>query len=361
MYDVIYPWVKGGVEKRIHELAVRLARRHEVHVYGYKLWDGPEVIEREGIFYHGTVKLKSLYAGGRRSILPPLLHSLKLLRAMKRERFDVIDCQAAPYFPAYSLKILNKENVFITWHEFWGDYWEEYLGFLGNFGKIIEKGLIALADKHVAVSVKTKLDLYKAGLRSDVPVVPNGIDYERIKSIKPAEEKSDVIFVGRLIKEKNVDLLLHSMKILKTEIPDLKIIIIGDGPERARLEMLSKSLGLSGNVRFLGFLERYEDVIAHMKASKVFAFPSTREGFGIVVLEANASGLPVITVDHRMNASKYLIVPGKNGLVVNLDPWDFAKGILRALWGNVGSASKKIAAKYSWDRIVRLWEAVFLS
>ena len=356
VYDVIYPWVKGGVEKRIYEIAGRLAKKHEVHVYGYKLWEGHDEIERDGIHYHGTVKVDrvSLYAGSRRSVLPPLRHALALIPTLKEARFDVIDCQASPYLPAYSLKLLDLDNVFITWHEFWGEYWYDYLGGMGLFGRAVERGLFSF-ERHISVSQKTKLDLLEAGLRKPIRVVPNGIDYELIRSVKPAELESDFIFVGRLIPEKGVDLLLRSLAIIKADLPDLRAVIIGDGPERGRLEVLARELGIGSNVTFVGFLSSYEEVIAHMKASRVFAFPSRREGFGMVVLEAMAAGIPVVTVRHPMNASTFLVEHGKNGFIVDMDVKAFARDLSFAFAesGRLGACAGKTARRYDWDRIVR--------
>lgn len=73
------------------------------------------------------------------------------------------------------------------------------------------------------------------------------------------------------------------------------------------MKKLTNELDLKGNVEFTGFLEDYQDVIAHMKSSKVLVLPSVREGFGMVVLEANACGVPVVVVDHPMNAAKDLV------------------------------------------------------
>ncbi|WP_457742235.1 glycosyltransferase family 4 protein, partial [Thermococcus sp.] len=251
IYDVIYPWVKGGVEKRIHELAKRLAEKHEVHVYGYRLWRKETEIERGRIHYHGIVRIdpKALYAGSRRSILPPLLHSFGLIPALKGERFDVIDCQASPYLPALSLKVLDVKNVFITWHEFWGNYWLDYLGKVGLVGKTIESSLFAF-KRHLAVSQKTKMDLQNAGLRKPVHLVPNGVALREIRSVKPSPLESDFLFVGRIIPEKGVDFLLRSLALLKRRFPDFRAIIVGDGPERRKLERLARELGISDNITF---------------------------------------------------------------------------------------------------------------
>lgn len=353
VYDVVYPWVKGGVEKRIYELARRLAREHEVHVYGYKLWEGRDEIEREGIFYRGTVKvdLSGLYVSGRRSLLPPLLHSLKLPALMKGERFDVVDCQASPYLPSYSLRLLDMKNVLITWHEFWGDYWLEYLGSAGSLARGVERGLFSF-KRHIAVSRKTELDLLEAGLRKPISVVPNGIDLKLVKEVRPADLESDFIFVGRLIREKGVGDLIGALARIKPELPDFRAVIVGDGPERAHLERLVTEMSLEENVIFTGFLGEYSDVIALMKSSKVFAFPSRREGFGMVVLEAMASGIPVVTSDHPMNASRFLVEDGKTGFVVNTGKLPGTLLMALERWKRMGRFASRCAGAYDWDRIV---------
>ena len=78
---------------------------------------------------------------------------------------------------------------------------------------------------------------------------------------------------------------------------------------------LTKQLNLTKNIIFKGFVKENKDVLALMKSSKVFVLPSTREGFGISIIEANACGIPAITINHKDNASKDLIQENKNGYV----------------------------------------------
>jgi glycosyltransferase involved in cell wall biosynthesis len=148
--------------------------------------------------------------------------------------------------------------------------------------------------------------------------------------------------------------------LIKREIPDVKCIIIGDGPEKEKLMKLTKELRVESNVEFVGFLEDHDDVIAYMKSSKVFVLPSTREGFGIVALEANACGLPVVTVNHRRNAACDFI-NGENGFICELSAEDIAKKVLIGLeMGEVTRRKcKENAMKYDWAKIVDLTESFY--
>ncbi|WP_297486562.1 glycosyltransferase family 4 protein [Thermococcus sp.] len=357
VYDVVYPWVKGGVEKRIHELAKRLAKGHEVHVYGHRLWKGNGEIERDGIFYHGLTPAGKLYLLSKRSPFPMLRLAVRL-SLIKEElgSYDVVDVQNLFYPGALALGGL--ENALLTWHEFWGDYWLRYWGPLGVFGKTAEKALFSF-DRHAAVSWKTKLDLAGAGLRKPIALIPNGVDVGLIKSIPPAELESDVVFAGRLIPEKGVDLLLRALAEVKEEIPDVRAVVIGDGPERGRLEQLSARLGLEDSVLFTGFLESRDEVIAIIKASKVFVLPSRREGFGMVVLEAMASGLPVVTLNAPMNAARFLVGEGA-GFAVGADELGV---IILTLLGDkklnrkMGAKGRMLARRYEWENVVGAWLA----
>ncbi|MCE7698475.1 MAG: glycosyltransferase family 4 protein, partial [Methanobacterium paludis] len=247
--------------------------------------------------------------------------------------------------------------LFITLHEVWGDYWYEYLGKLGIFGKIVEKLTLYLTDRIITVSEKTNRDL-QAIRPLDGNVIPNGINLKEINFIKKSDKKSDVIFAGRLIKEKNVDLLIKAIDLVRKELPEIKCLIVGDGPERENLEKMVLDRNLSTNIEFTGFLGNHDDLISYMKSSKVFVLPSTREGFGIVVLEANACKLPVIVIKHKMNAACDLINNGKNGFVVEPSDKDMAEKIIQGIKDKekMKPHCTDFASQYDWDDIVGLLE-----
>ncbi|MDD3454956.1 MAG: glycosyltransferase family 4 protein, partial [Methanobacteriales archaeon] len=221
VYDGAYPWIKGGVEKRLHEIGKGLVKRgHEVHWYCVGWWlneNRNRDIEVDGINYHAVCGPMEMYVNGRRSIKAAIKFSLSLFRPLLRNKFDIIDCQQFPFFPCFISKLVSviRGSIFImTVHEYWGPYWYEYLGKIkGLFGRLIEKLTFKLTDNVITISnyVKSTLDFYNG----KIYVVPNGVQFDRIRMLRKKGKKSNLIFVGRLIKHKNVDILLRAMDILK--------------------------------------------------------------------------------------------------------------------------------------------------
>lgn len=357
VYDAVYPWVKGGAEKRIYELGKRLVKGgNEVHVFGVKWWDGSDIIKNEGMVLHGVCRRMELYVNGRRSIPEAIIFSIKLLPHLFKGRFDVLDASAFPYFSCFTVKLvsmLRRTPMIITWHEVWGGYWYEYMGWRGFFGKLVEFMASKLTHSSIAVSAITKKNLTLLGTEN-IHIVPNGIDLGKIANIPPSPDKCDILFVGRLIREKNVDVLIEALGYVKETIPDVKCHIIGDGPEKKKLVGLAAEHGLLGNVRFFGFMG-YEEMIAMVKSSRILVLPSSREGFGMVVIEAFACGVPVITVKSEMNAAASL-VSEKTGFVVNLDAEELGNAICTLLGNNIlrekmAASARDAAQEYDWDRI----------
>jgi len=366
VYDVIYPYIKGGVEKRVWELAVRLSRRgHEVHIFGMKFWEGEDILMREGVFLHGVCPAQQLYSGGRRTIWQALSFGIHLFFPLSREKFDIIDCQQFPYLSCFSAKFISgvkKIPFVITWHEIWSDYWYEYIGWKGFVGVTIERLAARLTSDTIAVSRNTANNLKGLGISSTVKIIPNGVDLKNIKSIPPADQTSDIIFAGRLIREKHVDLLLQAFSIILSEHPDYCLVIIGDGPERNTVSTLITGLHIEARVRFLGFQENHDVILANMKSSKICVLPSTREGFGITALEALACGLPVVTIDHPANAIRELINE-RNGFLCNLSAEDLAATISSGLLhhAEMRNACIETADLYDWDRITQDIETFYRS
>jgi len=359
VYDAVYPWVKGGGEKRIYELGKRLAKDgHEVHVFGVKWWSAGRTIRNEGMVLHGVCAPMELYVDGRRSISEAIIFSIKLLPHLIKEKFDIIDVSAFPYFSCFSVKlvsVMRRNPMVVTWLEAWGDYWYEYLGLMGFFGKLVEYLVLKLTYNSIAISDATKKNLELCGTTGkNIHILPLGIDLKRIVNIRPFDYQCDIIFIGRLIREKNVDILLEALGHVRKVLHDVRCSIIGDGPERGRLIGLAARHSLLDNVKFFGFMD-YDEVIARIKSSKMLVLPSSREGFGMVVIEAFACGVPVITVNSPRNAAS-LLVDEDTGFVVKLDAMELADAISRLIKDaprrkKMSASARERAREYDWDGI----------
>jgi glycosyltransferase involved in cell wall biosynthesis len=370
--EFIYPFHKGGAEKRFYEIARRLAYRgHEVHWFGMKHWAGPGSMQYEQIHLHGVCEPLDPYTRtGRRSIATSLQLGERLAMRVTRAglRFDVIDCSLYPFFNILALGILLPSTpMAVTWHEFWGDHWYSYLGTLGCCGKLIERLTAVVPQTIIAVSEMARDGLCEVGVSPwDIAIVRNGISYAEISNVPPADKKSDLIYFGRLKNHKNIDVIIRSVAILKRTRPDFKCLIIGDGPERQSLEALAQQLGVAQNVHFTGIVEDSAALLGLAKASKVFVNASTKEGGGsITLLEANACGLPVLAVRHKLGIDASLITPGQNGYWADaLDPGLFAAAIDGLLADDARRNAMRqqcmeFASRFDWQNVALECEDVY--
>jgi len=361
--NVVYPFVTGGAQKRIHEIGTRLADRgHSVTVYGRHFWDGPEETVHEGMTLRAVSPAREIYNGDRRSITEALAFAVDLLVPLWRniESHDVVVASVFPYFPVLaclpSTKLRGTPLV-TTWHEVWGDYWNEYLGTLGPLGRAVEY-VTANAPQHpVAVSEVTANRLAELGPSRDrIRSIPNGIDYEQIRGVDPVPDGFDVLFAGRLIEEKRVDDLLTAFD--QVAPPETTLGIIGEGPEKDALERHASTLDSNSQITFLGFLEEYEDVLAHMQAADVFASPSTREGFGITYAEAMAADCTVIGAEHSESAADEVIQDG--GFLVQPDTAELATVLEDAIAGHSPTGQPRmVAQEFDWEEVASLAEETY--
>jgi len=357
--DSVYPFATGGKEKRIYDITTRLASTGcEATIYCMKLWEGPDTIVRDGVTFCAIAPRFGLYNGARRSILPAVVFALCCFR-MLFKKFDVADVDHIPHLVLFSMKIvcvLKGKPLLATWHEVWGAaYWREYLGgTMGSLAALIEKWSIRLPDAIISVSGHTTALLRPlAGPRKKIFTIPNGLDFAHISTLSPAQKGTDIVFAGRLLAHKNIDMLLRAVAILSRTRPNVSAAIVGEGPEKERLVSLARELKIERNVSFLDFFPTHDELYRFMHASKVFALPSSREGFSIVVLEANACGLPVVTVSQEHNAARDLVDEGENGSVVDFSPEALAQGIEKFLASPVScDTCVSYAKKYEWQPLV---------
>jgi len=205
----------------------------------------------------------------------------------------------------------------------------------------------------------------------DILVIPNGIDLEVFKDLsretartrlKIGDNASVILFIGRLHSVKGVRYLIKSIKIVKNNNRDVRLFLVGDGEERIYLENLVKDLVLDDYVRFIGAVPN-EEVPEYMVAADVFVLPSLSEGFPVVILEAMASGLAIITT--RVGGLPEIIKNKENGFLVEpKNPEEIAERILLlleddALREEISRNNLKIVGEYTWEGVVGRLERVY--
>lgn len=166
------------------------------------------------------------------------------------------------------------------------------------------------ADSIFSISSGLARLLTEGGLApaGKMQVIPYGFDFDEEPSRGPVGQyrfaPRQIVSISRLVPVKQLHILINAISVLKDKFPDLKLVLVGDGPERQRLEDLSRSKGVEENVLFEGF---QNNVLDYLRDSDIFALPSAAEGFGRVILEAWWHRKPVVCFD----------VPAPNEIVTN--------------------------------------------
>jgi glycosyltransferase involved in cell wall biosynthesis len=144
--------------------------------------------------------------------------------------------------------------------------------------------------------------------------IPNGVDIGFFKPAPVTENRQTITFAGRLDYMKGVHILLEGFKQLRDEMKNVQLTIIGDGPDREKLQNCAREKGISDAVNFCG---EAEEIVPYLQQSAVFVLPSFSEGLSNVLLEAMACGLPVVAT--RVGGTIDLVQDGFNGILIEPD------------------------------------------
>jgi glycosyltransferase involved in cell wall biosynthesis len=199
-------------------------------------------------------------------------------------------------------------------------------------------------------------DLFPPPIR----VIRNGVDLERFTPAPfPVDGPPTVVSVANLNAHKGQARLLEALRLLREELAEARLVLVGDGRDRRRLEELAATLGLAGAVRFEGHVLDPRPFLAQ---AHVVALASDHEGFPNALLEAMASGRPVVAT--RVGGVPELVQDGTSGFLTEPDPARLAERLRhlltdRVLRQRMGSAARARAEAFSWERVVRETEGVY--
>ena len=339
VYDCLFPYTVGGAERWYRRLAERLAAEgHQVSYLTLRQWERGEQGTVPGVRVIPVGPRMELYAGpGRRRILPPLVFGLGVAWHLLRHgrRYDVVHTSSFPFFSLLAaglLRALARYRLLVDWFEVWTlDYWTSYLGPIGGrVGNAVQSLCARLPQEAFCFSRLHAQRLASAGLRSEPTILEGLYDGPReVRDPRPAEPV--LVFAGRHIPEKRVPSLVPAVAELRRTGHDVRAVIFGDGPARDQVQDLVEELGLEDVISLPGFVGAQE-VDAALRTAACMVLPSEREGYGMIVVEAAAAGIPSVVINGEDNAATELIEEGVNGFISpSAAPQDLAAAIQRAL------------------------------
>jgi glycosyltransferase involved in cell wall biosynthesis len=335
VYDCLYPYTVGGGERWYRALAERLAQEgYEVTYLTLRQWDEGDEPRIPGVRVVPVGPRADLYVGGRRRIGPALRFGAGVLRHLlgRGRRYDVVHCASTPLFPLLGAGLARRRGryrLLVDWIEVWTlDYWRSYLGRInGTVAWGIQRLAARLGERAFCFSRLHERRLRGEGFRGPVDVI--GVYTGPLERPDPAAAEPVVVFVGRHIPEKGVLALPAAIARARETVPVLRGEILGDGPLRETVRRLVGEERLEEAVEVPGFVPE-ERVRESVRRALCLAFPSTREGYGLVVVEAAAQGTPSVVVASPDNAALELVEDGVNGVVAaSARPDDLVAAFLR--------------------------------
>lgn len=300
-----------------------------------------------------------IYRFGRPSyffLLAPLVYWFKF-----KGDFDLVvdEIHGLPFLsPLWASR--SKKLAFI--HEVAQEIWDKMFPFPFNrLGKLSEKVLFKFyqGTPFLTVSPSTVSDLTKFGIPpKNIAVITNGITLKPVNGILKKEENLTLLFVSRLVKMKGIEDALRVFSLVKEKVPDAKFWVVGSGQQRYlnHLKKLSHELGVADSVHFFGFVPEEEKIRLYQQAHFLI-HTSIREGFGLVVIEANSQGTPAIV--YASPGLKDIVVDGVNGYQVHQGDIERLTNRLVGLYQDEKSYHRlvvsglKYSRQFDWERITQ--------
>jgi N-acetyl-alpha-D-glucosaminyl L-malate synthase BshA len=347
----------AGTEIATYNTAKYLAKNgHEVHVIT-SLDEGlPKESINEGFHIHRIRFLKVRFLG-------IAIFWLQALLLLKRLKPDVVHGQDMGMTIVGFLSKCILKKPYVTYGRGTDIYFSK------AFKKSISKLILKNADAAIALTEDMKKKMRETYDRH-IFVIPNGIELERFHKLPRNEmriklgikaDEKIILFVGRLHPVKGVKHLIKAVNVVRQK-HKAKLLLVGKGPEQDRLKKLVEQLHLEDYVKFMGPIPN-EKIPWIYAAADILVLPSLSEGFPVTILEAMASGLPIIAT--RVGGLPEVIEEEYNGFLVEPEnPKQIAEKISLLLQNdklreNISKNNRRKAKGYSWQSIVQQLEDIY--
>jgi glycosyltransferase involved in cell wall biosynthesis len=270
---------------------------------------------------------------------------LELEPALRERRFDLIHIQT-PFVAHYAGVALSKRlgvPRVETYHTFFEEYLHHYVPLVpGAWTRALARRFSRAQCNDldaVVVPSRAMLEVLREyGVHTPVEIIPTGIELERLIGGNGAAfrqrhgipaQRPVLVHVGRVAFEKNIDFLLRMLVRVRADVPDVLLVVAGEGPSSRSLHRLARRLGLERSVLFVGYLDRRDALLDCYCAGDAFVFASRTETQGLVLLEAMALGLPVVST--AVMGTRDILEPGRGAVVPREDETEFAARVAELL------------------------------
>ena len=300
---------------------------------------------------------------------------------LRAAQFDVVHIHTpfVAHYEGVRLALQLGLPVVETYHTFFEEYFHHYAPFLPGWmtRRIARRMTVSqcrAVDALVVPSPQMLEKLRNYGVETRAEVLPTGIDPARFRGGDGARframhgipaERPLLVHISRVAHEKNIDFILRMLAVVAREIPEVLLVIAGEGPAESHLHALVQRLGLSQQVLFVGYLDRSSTLLDCYRAGHAFVFASRTETQGLVLLEALALGTPVVSTAVMGTAD--VLKDAQGAVVVEEDESAFAAAVIRLLRSpelRASLAAKAPADATAWsasamaERLVQLYSSL---
>ena len=271
-----------------------------------------------------------------------------LLPYLKTQGIDVVHIQTpfiAHYLGVFLARELNVPSV-ETYHTFFEEYLYHYVPFIPkswmrSLARRFTRKQCNAVNQIIVPSTAMRAVLENYGVAQPIMIIPTGIDLEKFKGCNGArfkqqhhidDQRPTLVHIGRVAHEKNIGFLFNMLAVLRKHIPNVLLIVAGEGPALPALKKQASTLALEENILFVGYLDRSSTLLDCYCAGDAFIFASRTETQGLVLLEAMALGVPVVST--AVMGTIDILEPGKGALIAVEEPVLFAETVQRLLENN---------------------------